>query len=504
MMKNSDSKNLSCEVLIIGAGPAGSTAARYLASSNKDISVIVLEKDTFPRDKPCGGALTIRIFERFDYLSTKETESVVHGGYLYAPNLISKAKIEDPENAVGYMVLRKNFDNYLVEKAKESGAKVIENAKIENFEILDDKIIVNLLDGNQITAKILLGADGVSSIVAKKTKLNKKWKDDELGMCILAQKELDETQIQKYNPKGLCVHIHIAYKNLFGYFWTFYKKNHVNIGLGCLLSEKKAKKVNLKTAFKDYLNYLEKKEIIPSLESLNLKLQGAMVPLKKPLDRTFDHRVLLLGDSAGFVNPLSGEGIYYAMSSGDDAAKAIIHLKQLGKDYTKNNLKIYEKIWKADFGNELKKILFIRRFIMASATINNVITYANNDPKFRDLIMKFMLGMEEISRRTLGWYFLKHVIKDFFKKFKQIISFNGIMFYDMIDKLYSTTLDLITGKKTSYFNTRPPSYLQDSQKFVLALHDSRKISGKHALNLVFQTIIFKLKHFVNNFRNRIK
>ena len=491
----------SCEVLIIGAGPAGTTAARFLAKAG--IDVIILEKDKFPRDKPCGGALTVRIFERFEYLSPEQTESVVHGGYLYAPNLISKVKIEDPERPVGYMVLRKNFDNLLVEKAKESGAKLIENAKIENFEILSEEVKVILQDGTRISAKILLGADGVISIVAKKTRLKKKWKDDELGMCILAEKELDISEMENFSPKGLSVHIHIGYKNLFGYFWTFYKKNHVNIGLGCLLSEKKEKKVNLKTAFKDYLMHLEEKNIIPSLKRLNLNLKGAMVPLKKPLDRTYDHRVLLLGDSAGFVNPLSGEGIYYAMASGEDAARAIIDLKQLGKVYTKKNLKLYQKIWKKDFGSELKKILFIRRFIMASSTINNVISYANDDAKFRDLIMKFMLGMEEISRRTLGAYFLKHVIKDFFKKFKQTISFNAILFYSVIDNVYFTVLDLIMGKKTHVFRQKTPIYLKDPQKFVHVLQNSRKISKKHALHLVIESIMLKLKHFLNNIRYRM-
>jgi len=502
-MNNSGSKNLSCDVLIIGAGPAGATAATFLARSNASISVIILEKDTFPRNKPCGGALTVRIFERFEYLSPEQTESVVHGGYLYAPNLTSKVKIEDPEKPVGYMVLRENFDNILVEKAKESGAKLIENAIIENFEILSNEIKVKLQDGTRITAKILLGADGVTSIVAKKTKLKKKWKDDELGMCILAQKELNKDEMEIFNPKGLSVHIHIGYKNLFGYFWTFYKKNHVNVGLGCLLSEKKDKKVNLKTAFKDYLKHLEDKKIIPSLKRLNLKLKGAMVPLKKPLDRTYDHRVLLLGDSAGFVNPLSGEGIYYAMASGEDAAIAIIELKQRGKDYTKKNLKLYEKIWKKDFGGELKKILFIRRFIMASATINNVITYANNDAKFRDLIMKFMLGMEDISRRTLGTYFLKHVIKDFFKKFKQIISFNAILFYSLIDNVYFTVLDLFMGKKPLVFSRKVPIYLEDPKKFVHALQNARKISKKHTLHLAIDSILLKLKHFIDNIRYKM-
>jgi len=502
-MNNSGSKNLSCDILIIGAGPAGATAATFLARSDAIISVIILEKDTFPRNKPCGGALTVRIFERFEYLSTEQTESVIHGGYLYAPNLVSKVKIEDPEKPVGYMVLRKNFDNLLVEKAKESGAKLIENAKIENFEILNDEVKVKLQDGTRITAKILLGADGVTSIVAKKTKLKKKWNDDELGMCILAQKELDKDEMEIFNPKGLSVHIHIGYKNLFGYFWTFYKRNHVNIGLGCLLSEKKKKNINLKTAFNDYLTHLEKINIIPSLKRLNLKLQGAMVPLKKPLDRTYDHRVLLLGDSAGFVNPLSGEGIYYAMASGEDAARTIIDLKQLGKDYTKKNLKLYEKKWKKDFGHELKKILFIRRFIMASSTVNNVINYANNDAKFRDLIMKFMLGIEDVSRRTLGSYFLKHVIKDFFKKFKQVISFNAILFYSLIDNVYFTVLNLIMGKKPLIFRQKTPTYLNNPEEFVYALQNSRKISQKHALHLAIDSMLLKLKHFIDNIRYRL-
>ncbi|MHA1895328.1 MAG: NAD(P)/FAD-dependent oxidoreductase [Candidatus Helarchaeota archaeon] len=243
---------INCEVLIIGAGPAGSTCATFLSKAG--IRTILIDKDTFPRDKPCSGALTTRIFKRFPYLSAGEVvESIVHGGYLYTPDLKSNVKIEDTESPVGYMVLRGVFDNYLVQKAIQSGAEFFEGIIVKEISFQDDKIVTSLKDGRIITSKIIIGADGALSIVARKSNLKKRWKDDELGICIFIENEINEKQLKKYNPNRLSVHIHIGYKDIFGYFWTFFKKDHLNIGLGCLLSEKKRKKVNLKDSFLDYL-----------------------------------------------------------------------------------------------------------------------------------------------------------------------------------------------------------------------------------------------------------
>ncbi|NHI94737.1 MAG: NAD(P)/FAD-dependent oxidoreductase [Candidatus Lokiarchaeota archaeon] len=502
MMSLEHSKKVrSCEVLIVGAGPAGSTCATFLSSAG--INCILLDKETFPRDKPCGGGLTTRIFKRFDLNNEEVVDSVVRGGHLYGPDLKSSVKVDDNNNPVGYMVLRSSFDNYLVEKAKKFGSTLIESQNITEISFLQDKVLTKLENGEIISSKIIIGADGVLGIVAKKSGLKERWKDDELGLCVFIEQALDAQVIKKYNPDNYSVHIHIEFKDLFGYFWLFYKKHHVNIGLGCLLSEKKKKKVNLKLAFLDYLKHLEETNLIPKLDISSLKLRGGLVPLKKPIEQTYGNRILLLGDSAGFVNPLSGEGIYYAMSSGENAAKTIIQLKKQNKDYVKKNLKLYEKTWKNDFGGELSKILFVRRFIMVSATINNLINYAKKDAAFRELIMKFMLGMEEIQKRTLAKFFIKHVLKDLFRKFKQVMFLDVLLIVKLLNKFYSAIPSILFGKKYKNFHRKFPLYLSNPEELSVSIQYSRKKTGKNSMYLVIEIIKQRIGNLLENFRLRI-
>ena len=285
-MSSEPSKNaISCEVLIIGAGPAGSNSAVFLSKAG--IDTILVDSKKFPRDKQCGGALTTRIFQRFKLYSEEVAESLVHGGYLYAPDLKSSVKIEDPEKPVGLMILRSNFDNYLVEKAKQFGTTFMDDVKVKNISFYKDKIITFLENGTSISSKVLFGADGAMSTVARITGLKKRWEEDELGICIFVENEISQKIKKEFDPDNLSVHIHIGYKDLFGYFWTFYKKRHLNIGLGCLLSEKKKKKANLKEAFLDYLGHLENTKIIPQIDISTLKMRGAVVPLKKPIMMSF-------------------------------------------------------------------------------------------------------------------------------------------------------------------------------------------------------------------------
>jgi len=336
------------DVIIVGAGPAGSTAAKFL--SDKGINVLLIDKDKFPRDKPCGGGLPIRVFNRFPYINKDWIESYSYAAFAYSPSLKYKMELQRDEPLVA-MILRKKFDYELVKLAIDSGTDFLDGKSAVDIEILTNIAKVLLDDGTTIESKIVIGADGVWSTIAKKTGLRKKITN--ICMCLFEEYKISSKTLDQFLGEKRTCHIHVNVNKSPGYGWVFPKKEHVNIGITEFqhaIDPLKRKK-NIKSTYEAYIRILKENKIIPD----NLKIgrpRGAALPTL-PLEKTYSDRVIICGDAAGFPNPVSGEGIYHAVSSGEIAAKVIT--KALEKNNTSEKfLSRYQKIWKKDFGKDLK------------------------------------------------------------------------------------------------------------------------------------------------------
>ncbi|HEC81574.1 MAG TPA: FAD-binding protein [Thermoplasmatales archaeon] len=211
---------MKTDVVIVGAGPAGSIAAKTLAEKN--INVLLIEKKKFPRDKPCGGGLPIRVIKRFPWIKNIGViESYSYGGHVHSESLHYKA--ESPESKpVIAMVQRKKFDNMLVKTAVEKGAVFQDDKAVVDLKITSDRAELTLEDGSHIQTDLVIGADGVYSIVARKTGLFTK--HEYICPCVVEEFPLDaETMDKLYTHKRFC-HIHLKPYGLAGYGWVFPKK----------------------------------------------------------------------------------------------------------------------------------------------------------------------------------------------------------------------------------------------------------------------------------------
>ncbi len=335
-------------VTVVGAGPAGSTAAKIL--SENGLKVVLIEKDKLPRDKPCGGGLPRRVLERFNYVDNERfIESYSYSGVAFSPSMKDKIKAEKKIPIIA-TALRKKFDFELVNLAKENGTIVKDGKTVTDLKIFKDKARILTKDGDYIDSEIVVGADGVWSTVAKKSGLRKS--KYETGACVLQEVEVNEKILDEYFGKRRKCYIHSRFKGIMGYGWIFPKKEHLNIGIGGVWATH-GEKINLLKSYRDYIDFLKQNNLIPK----NLKkspIKGGRLPIN-PLEKTYGERILLVGDAAGFINPSTGEGIYYAMSSGEIAAKMIIKALQKG-DVSSAFLSNYEKLWKKDFGKDIEVI----------------------------------------------------------------------------------------------------------------------------------------------------
>jgi geranylgeranyl reductase family protein len=389
-------------VCIVGGGPAGSTTAKFL--SEKGFKVVLIEKDKFPRDKPCGGGLTSRVLEGFNYVNNPSfIESYSYDGIGYSTSIKNKVEIHDDKPLVG-MVLRKKFDFELAKLAVDQGTLLIDGKTVVDVKILEDKVQTILDDGSVIESDILVGADGVWSFVAKKTKL--RTKPIEHGICILEEYQVDKETMDKYFGKSRTCHIHLRLQNINGYGWVFPKKEHLNIGIGEFIfkDEKPTDKQNLLKIYKEYITFLKKEKIIP--ESITIKkCKGGVLPLI-PLKKTYSNRVILVGDAAGFISPISGEGIYYAMASGKIAANIISKALEIG-DTSEQFLSKYQKIWEKEFGNDIKSLYNLRK--KQRITGNEMLfKIANSDKKLSDMVAGIAIG--NLSYHKYKWKIMRRYL----------------------------------------------------------------------------------------------
>ncbi len=379
------------DVTIVGAGPAGSTTAKFLAE--KGFKTLLLDKEKFPREKPCGGGLPIRVLQRFPYVVNDDIiEAYSSSGTIFSPSLQHQIEISKNTPIIA-MVLRKKFDFELVKFAIEAGTIFQEATSASAVRISNDTAQVIVDQGRRIDTEIIVGADGVNSSLAQNIGLRAS--GTEKGICILQEFEVDEKIMDEYFKKSRHCYIHSRFKSAEGYGWVFPKKEHLNIGFSIINMDKNLQqKHNLLNWYQDYITLLKEKNLIPQhLKETPVK-GGAL--LTHPLEKTYADRFLLVGDAAGFINPLTGEGIYYAMASGQIAAEIITEALEK-KQTTQEFLSQYQTRWQKDFGKDINLILkVVQRGSMEYA--EKVFKIACKDPVLTDLMMGVITGQYSVQQ----------------------------------------------------------------------------------------------------------
>ena len=380
------------DVIIVGAGPAGSTTAKFLAQ--KGLKTLLLDKEKFPRDKPCGGGLPIRVLQRFPYVVTDAIiESYSLSGTVFSPSLQHRIEINKKEPILA-MTLRKKFDYELVKFATDAGAVFQDGTSVSSVQFTNNTAQVIMDQGKKIESEIIVGADGINSTIAQRMGL--RTSQSKRGVCVLQEFEVDEKIMDDYFKKTRHGYIHSRFKSIAGYGWVFPKKKHLNIGFGIIQVEKtQEQKLNLRKAYQEYITLLKDCNLIPR-NLIETPIKGGSL-LTHPLQKTYGNRLLLVGDAAGFINPLTGEGIYYAMVSGQIAAETIVEALEK-RQTTEEFLSKYQTRWQKDFGKDIDLILqVVKRGSMEYA--EKVFKIASKDPILTDLMMGVITGQTSVQQQ---------------------------------------------------------------------------------------------------------
>jgi geranylgeranyl reductase family protein len=387
------------DVIVAGAGPAGTSAAIRLARAG--LKVLIVERSALPRQKPCGGGISTRVFSRFPHLREampRIPSLAISDLYLEGPSGdVFRMRADGP--AV-ILIRRIEFDYLLVSLAIEAGARVVASAEVTQVRQDAHAVTLTLRGGREVSAPFVVAADGVNSVIARRLGLNPGWPKGHLALDMM--EETPVTALRAAEPETLAVFY--GYRGAHGYAYIFPKHGYVNVGLGYVLSY-----------FQDQTDsppYDVQRQFVTDLCDRGM-MEGAsqrahftpfLIPIGGPLRRTVEGRVLLAGDAGGFVNGFSAEGIYYAMVTGDLAASAIVE----APGEPARVRRMYVRRWRHEIGAELRDSVLIQRYLFHNAQrMDRVVRGAKARPEFSQLMVEYASGRlsYRAARRRLLWHF---------------------------------------------------------------------------------------------------
>jgi len=324
----------ACDVLIVGGGPAGSSCAWGLRASGLDVAI--LDRQTFPRDKVCGGWITPQVLSELgidpgDYGRGRVLQPIT----AFRTGWIGGSALEADYNAtVSYGIRRREFDDYLL---RRSGARLIEGVALARLEREHGGWVVN---GN-IRARLVVGAGGHFCPVAKLT--GAKPARENAVVAQEAEFEMDDEQQARCRIRPDMPELYFC-ADIKGYGWCFRKRNFLNIGLGRMDQHRLSEHVAT------FVRFLKSAGRI-SFDVPAALLGHAYLLYGVSERKVAEDGVLLIGDAAGLAYKQSGEGIRPAIESGLLAAQAIVESQG---NYSRSSLAVYGKLLARRFGDSGK------------------------------------------------------------------------------------------------------------------------------------------------------
>lgn len=384
------------DVTIIGAGPAGTACAIGLAHAG--LRVALVDKSVFPRDKTCGDALNIDVANQLALMGgTLVQEFTALNGKIASYGIkVFGAKGDSfaiplyhkGQKSCGYVIPRLDFDNFLFQYAKrQANVYCFEGFTVQQVVVEDDGVLVRAA-GQEWRSKIVVGADGAHSIVAKTLAghtIDKKHYSGGLRQYYQG--------VTGFHPDNL-IELHFFKSIAPGYFWIFpLPDGRANVGIGVQSRWVSRKKLNLRQQLQELISkepLLQERfrdaKPLETVKGFGLPLGGK----KRPLS---GNRFLLVGDAASLIDPFSGEGIGNAIRSGRIAAMHIekaIAANNFSAAFNKAyDATIYQKMWK-----EFKISQVLLRMAKMSRFCNFIIKKANSVEYVRQQLTRALADMD--------------------------------------------------------------------------------------------------------------
>ena len=407
-------EKLTANILIIGAGPAGTSTALFLAKHG--ISSLLVDKAQFPRDKVCGDALSGKVVEIFNKLDpaimnefSREPGQIGSWGVTFvAPNrkvlrVPFKQNINKNERAPGFISKRQDFDYFLFKKAKNSNyIETLEGVNLTEFQKKEKGWLAFSACGNfKIETKLLIACDGTHSVFARQhggIEMEPNHYCAGLRAYYSGVKNLDRDNF---------IELHFLKDFLPGYFWIFPLPNGMaNVGVGMRSDKVSARKINLKESLQTLIETDGELKERFSEARLHGKISGFGLPLGSKKRKISGEGFMLCGDAASLIDPFTGEGIGNALVSGMFAAeRAMQCLEQ--NDFSATFLSSYDKLVYDRLWSELNLSRRMQQLVNYPRLFNLVVNKANSNKMLRETISCMFEDLDLRARLKQPSFYLR-------------------------------------------------------------------------------------------------
>ncbi len=349
-------KLIETDVLVIGAGPAGSSTAKYAAQNGAKV-ILMDKKSEIGAPKRCAEGVSKEGLKKLGIEpSSRWVTKELSGVRLVSPNgtdvWLNDDQVKLPE--AGYILERKVFDKFMAMDAARAGATIMIKTLARGMRKDNNGYIVsceNMGEDFEIKAKIVVGADGPESRVGRWGGLKTVIKPKNMESGI----QFEMAGVEMEDPD--CIEFYFGSVAPGGYAWIFPKGDDIaNVGLGIVNT------VTDKSAYQHLLEFVEKCPATQNAQAVELNIGGD--PVGGMVKELVEDNVMIVGDAAGHVNPLTGGGIITALEAGKYAGEVAAEAIKEG-DCSKKRLKEYEKICKTEIGDSFNKYFKTKEYMLS-------------------------------------------------------------------------------------------------------------------------------------------
>jgi digeranylgeranylglycerophospholipid reductase len=382
------------DVVIIGAGPAGLSAARKL--SELDISYTLISREDKPgANKACGGYVPARALGEFDLGKIPDAHHVKSIRMKFPGLDMKRVEFSQP---VGVNVNRESLGITLLKKVEKDVGEIWLETECGQIQRTSDNIVVQYTkedESDSISTNLLIDASGTNPVSLRFSPIRNRPSNSQMGYAIQYQfktkKELDIVNDfyygSEFSPRG--------------YAWSFPRGYETVLGTGGIIERVRASE-------KRTIAYLDKlvKDTDPISSELKqagaeiVKREAALMPLSGIINPSFGKRIMLAGDAACHCSPISGEGIHYSMIGGKKAAEIASDCIRKN-DFSEKALSQYHKSWTAAFGSDLKWGLWLQRRFLESGSSSIGSTFLSSDKSTR-VIAEMLAGVRTVRSAILA------------------------------------------------------------------------------------------------------
>jgi flavin-dependent dehydrogenase len=375
-----------------------------LAKEGRD--VLVFEADPSPRDKVCGGGLRPSVLSAFPHLqalSDRFLEATTTKGVMSTPGgpdiSYSSPKGKPP---IMYQVRRSVFDQVLLDDAIDAGAQVHEGVKVVSAAGGQKGWRLRTEDGTEVKCRGVVGAGGAKCPIGRRIRFAARntatFPKERLAVAWAREYQVGHDFIEEAYGPGRMTRVDLREGDMTGYAWAFPKRDHVNVGFGALVTDLRNGVGKYKG--EAYAHRLVDMGLLPQGPTGGT-WRAAPIPMGGPEGPVSRPGVLALGDCAGLVSPLSGDGIYYAIRSGELAASVMDDALDKG-ELTAEAMATYGRAFRKEFRKELSILTKVAKKLRSEPL--EMLRRAERDPKIPPLVVQMFTGEGDVRRTAFRLY----------------------------------------------------------------------------------------------------